>query len=1426
MSQNYYFNSEKIGRNRLPDNKQFRASLNSQSSLILSTLLTFLPSNYPKNVNTNLSQLFLVLAREAGRIQLSGQLVSNDEIYATTRPDFLYPVLGNRLLYGQQLSSSISDYDLRNILLTLRNAYLNGSTVSTIETVVNNLINLNVVVKELYLEARKSNSGYGLKDTNKMIIELFIDDLLSNGSNVALILENLDFYINLIKPAHVLYDTKLIWVDTIDVNKTHDIIWGDPGAGSIPGYNFTTFNSITEPDLFNQDQALLALKIMEVTSTKLLNSFYTTVSIDTTNSIIFALDQNNNTCGIVIDPSSTGTEIFDATGKDTNLNSLLDSTFTMEYLTIPGDVNFYPGNINGFNNYLSYLPYNGISFYGNQDKTTIEDYQISTLSDNSYAKFYQSNYQLPFFQEFIQRTWTGIDTTCPLDGTTPWVSYHWGLADTSKTTPTTMYDSLVQHSVSSFYEDTRHNLCSGSDTNQTDIIILQERMGNPRFSIARDSSNDRELLGDVYTLILPNYFYIDSTISLIDGTTSYITSYTTQAASNVFSSIINSETYLEVTEPSTGKQYASRPLSIFIEGIDGPGYGLTITSILNTSIYNNATLTIISSQPSNGIIVDSFGNIQINTIGVNATSGDISNPSIYPITGEAWFTLSLTTPFTQLSSPIETTPLSSYPGFTGITPINTIGNLSYGTTYELLSQSNCTLITPYLLTTGSSEPYLVPSITEIINISTDTTFTNVVLDTVDEGINSAVLLKTDATAWNFMRPVLGDILQVNISYIYNDSTVDTTVENIVFGISQWQLQNPPISNGDGSNILASPNDVIVQLDGTIIPNAVLDIEPVGGFLTLNPYQSFWLASPAGYTPTIDNTFTFNYFQSGTDEYSLLYDDEARNLDTNLVYDGEDLIDGTFVNPVPFPEQLQIGYKFRTDLLSRSDSFNSFDTLLNTYQKPGPKASSKDLKGTFNHYNYFFSPEFLTDTEENIILNDDYLKKNIPASIILNPGTPPFQKTWSDQSRWIYDGTITNLTHEQRIQDLSINNRLQLYNDLLLVENTTGETCCLSSLEDTRLTTAFTLYEQTETPLDDAPWEFYDVATLKDATVDVTNIGLSLPTGCYQITYSFYENMSDVTSFTLPPTVPVQYTDTTSGATIWVNFPAYPALHDSTTLATTSDIIVSINGVPYSNIINQSTFINNDTNLYIQLTGQGETVIIENFIITPTMAIEQSLALSRIPTNMQDVIFDVQGGTPQMYGEDYAVDQDIIYWNSNIIQAGDVVRLIYPAYSLELETVSFTYLIANSAVLSVINEEMSCIYDGSNLYPGFADDIPLVYLSLDTTSPQISYYPFINPLITSYNPASDLTGTLASFSSKNPQVLVPYNYRTETPTQLIDSTSIWAPFLGDSSVILRDSTYYQIMPDYSSFFLPGFTPYMDGTITSAWQQIVIAEVLPI
>ena len=352
---NYTPSPEQLGRRRFPDNKAFRKQLANLATSVLGQMQGLLASNYPNDPDTNLAVFYKVLAREASRIQLDINAINSDKQYTTTRPQFLQQILGERLGLGTRIApANYDDQSYRNYLLSIKNAYLVGSLTSNIEALASEFTGQTVNIRELYLEARDPNSSLDVATSaNMMVVNVLIDQLQA-GTNIATLAQDLDFFVGLVRPAHVLYDTRFIWTEQIDVNKVHDILFGDTGGGCIPVYDYDFFSELT----------LKALLVFVLPNSQ--GALGRINSIHHDDDVFYLQDSTR----IVFEPGYS--RAYDVTGREISFDALQIGQYVrVTYQTIPGDFKFW-------------YPPTGI---------------VTTWA----SQFYKSVFQLPLFQETVKK---------------------------------------------------------------------------------------------------------------------------------------------------------------------------------------------------------------------------------------------------------------------------------------------------------------------------------------------------------------------------------------------------------------------------------------------------------------------------------------------------------------------------------------------------------------------------------------------------------------------------------------------------------------------------------------------------------------------------------------------------------------------------------------------------------------------------------------------------------------------------------------------------------------------------------------------------------------------------------------------------------------------------------------------------------------
>jgi len=429
----YIPDPEYLGRRRFPDYRGFRRNLRIEASDVLSQLQSLLPSNYPKVPDTNLAAYYRIMSREFARLNYSMGAINNDKQYTQTRIELLYQILGERLFLSENIAPlNYNDQTYRDYLTSIKSAYLKGSKVSDIEYYASSFLGLAVNIKELY------KISPFLTDTNKMTVEVFIDD---TPTDIVLLQQGLDFFINLVKPAHVLYDTRLIWTEEFVINKIYDILFGDLGGGCVPVYDFTEFS---QPTILAQQ--VFVQTISEGALGKIGSIHY--------DDNIFYLDNGTR---VIVEPGINGTKIYNAAGKQISIQQLqIDQYVRVTYQTIPGEFQFwwYPSDI---------LPL----------------WQ---------SQFYKDVYRLPVFQENVKKIMDN-QGRFPLQ---------------IRTTATTICDRWVQDLLDPVYEDLRHVCADGATHEYVYEYILTDRRGFPKYSIPYSEAYDDIVLGSDFIYLMGN----------------------------------------------------------------------------------------------------------------------------------------------------------------------------------------------------------------------------------------------------------------------------------------------------------------------------------------------------------------------------------------------------------------------------------------------------------------------------------------------------------------------------------------------------------------------------------------------------------------------------------------------------------------------------------------------------------------------------------------------------------------------------------------------------------------------------------------------------------------------------------------------------------------------------------------------------------
>ena len=736
----------------------------------------------------------------------------------------------------------------------------------------------------------------------------------------------------------------------------------------------------------------------------------------------------------------------------------------------------------------------------------------------------------------------------------------------------------------------------------------------------------------------------------------------------------------------------------------------------------------------------------------------------------------------------------------------------------LLGSDFIYFMTPTPLTDGSFNP-ATPS---DVSLTLDGTALPDPVYAVDASSGRVDIFDTtsywDGTANTF--PVTGDEMVFSYSYLQDGTNYDTT-SSLVYGITYWQMPKSPLTQGDGTGNLATVDDIALSVDGTSITDAVAEVNSLLGHVTLEQSTDFWNSSELGRLPQIGDIFEFDYYWGKKYEYPLLFDDIGRTLDTwvgsSMIGFVMDATTGMDVTSSPWPpvDILEIGYRYRAYLLHHSSVLNSPDTLrLNDFQKPAKRASIINQEETLNHFNIFYSPEFLYDTEQ-YELNDQYLENGLEPVLKLHEGTPTFQETFSYHPK---------LIESRKLQDIRTNHELLLYSDLLLKEFREGEDIHLSSICDSdNIRFEIFLGEDVYDGLSECPpWILFDTVQVDNEVVNipgdyvgVPNLripGMDLrdnfilreiePSGTAVFTYTAYTpfNAEPPTEFNLPSSFEFLYGDQ------YVDFPTLPVVNSAGGLASVADITATVNGIPWTVVaLNPTTGL-----VQIDNYPSIEVIEIEHTISAQDAAANRTL-LPGWPT-VPKITFTPIAGIAQYQDEDFFLEGRYVSWYGTPIhglpQAGDKIRFSYTINPYVDVPVVFTYRIRSYATLSVLNEDWSRILDDGYVFGGmcpdgpqfevtaqfneyytflddYSDGIKLVYFNKDTLN--VEEHVFSGPVFESHYVSEDELGHPDNF----PNALI----RIQNPAHANNPLNYQAEygFLNDKVVRFRKKTFKELLP---------------------------------
>lgn len=218
----FIFDANRLNSTVEQSGKEFNLRLTQRAQTIFSTLLNLLPSNYVSAVQgPNYTQALKAVAIELSRLELALEDVDRDRDFRTTRPDFLWSIVGYMVLVNNKLPDlDFSDEEFRSFFLNLIRIYFQGSIPQSMDDVVRLFFSGDVKITEDFLLVRQGASGLDISD--EFIFN--IDFIAPPGGGFPPNIFDMDSAIrqllDLVRPAHTLFRIRYIFTDTYIPNDT------------------------------------------------------------------------------------------------------------------------------------------------------------------------------------------------------------------------------------------------------------------------------------------------------------------------------------------------------------------------------------------------------------------------------------------------------------------------------------------------------------------------------------------------------------------------------------------------------------------------------------------------------------------------------------------------------------------------------------------------------------------------------------------------------------------------------------------------------------------------------------------------------------------------------------------------------------------------------------------------------------------------------------------------------------------------------------------------------------------------------------------------------------------------------------------------------------------------------------------------------
>lgn len=1018
---------ERLGRKRFKSGIEFEKQILNVARAIQRRLLDSLPSNYPKDQNTNIAEAFLAISEEFARLRASTSEVNEDRYHASTRSEYLYEILGDTLfLDARAINTLVSDEAYREYLIKVRNAYYGGSRKDNIQSSVSDIIGLPVSLKELYLDLRRADSFYTLKDTHTMFFDILMDHVTSTSS-IGLLLENIKFFIDLIKPAHVLYDTRLIWTDQFTNRDAKCEPVYVPREISEVIYNADRIYLVTyvisrlyqsdqdDPDETWDTGTISSIdhnrSIIYLTNQRILvvdedSALYTRTYEPSGDHHDTSINLSDLSSGQIVryystkDSASTSNVIEESWLYESTISSIdeIDEIITLtsgEKIVYNSDVLIYTRDAGGeYRILISDLdpeldPQRLIRFRASKHETGRRFYNVpSQVTGNPYKEFDQAIIDRPYYQGNVKKeleTWNDLPegpAVVMVDGVATVINVNGRFY---KRVNSENYAEFGIYRYSLYINDEFQKQFSIEEPNEPITEDQAKFVFEDTYGYSFTGSNsDYRIDVDITAHLKKSNEY--ATIQGITGSTEFCDRKAECLLSPAYE---DSRTYWEYPDLELTSGFVIAASVLKVEDPPGQqniGAYFKISSDPNVPV--PALLPLLNSTGG-------LAGIEDLVVYVDGLKVDDAITSVDPWTGEIVLNF---LPPANTTTRIDYYYADRFPKSWSY--IEQIGS-------EDKSQR---LAWPYPLTEtgaynlgGGLQDFQVdqfPIVDQQGNLA----------DASDIEVYQGELNAT-GTVINIEQASVGDTLIVDggVSGIQPGDTMIIYAENYLDNTIVYDVVGTT-----GTNKVVTDKEFGVDLDPSGFPYEILrftgapysvdDARPLLGHIHLET------GALAG------SYIKFGYYYQYRNRYFAMvpdvpgdtspYMNMGYTADTQYgPYAGYTVIPdlGFTGTDQPWYQYNQVGkkgYRYRAFNLSNSSVLNSRDTLVfNGYQRYEGEASWRNNRNRLDDYEVMFSPEHLIDRDKNVILNDAYLNKSLPANTQLYPGTPLFVQTYSDDAHY-------------------------------------------------------------------------------------------------------------------------------------------------------------------------------------------------------------------------------------------------------------------------------------------------------------------------------------------------------------------------------------------------------------------------------------------